>query len=378
MLFYRVSEIIIMTSKTILQKYAHLLVHYCLELKKGEKLYITTTTLAESLLREVYRAAIRVGAHVEYQMTFSEQQKIFITEADDVQLDYVNPFKREMMETFDAYLVIRAPFNLREDQNNDSAKTARSMQANQVINQIYSERIADRSLKRCLCQFPTQASAQEAGMSLEEYEHFVYDACRLYDEDPAQSWMQVRESQQKMVDYLNKCDQIQYKNQKSDVRFSVKDRIWINSDGRNNMPSGEVFSGPIEDSVEGYIYFDYPSIYLGTEVVGIKLEIEQGQVVRWSAEKGQEVLDQVFAIEGARYFGEVAIGTNYHIQRTTKNILFDEKIGGSVHMAIGQSYKQTGGKNSSSVHWDMIADMKDGGQIWADGKLIYENGKFLI
>ncbi|MCZ2102129.1 MAG: aminopeptidase [Chitinophagales bacterium] len=367
-----------MMSKTILQKYAHLLVHYCLELKKGEKLYITTTSLAESLLREVYRAAIRVGAHVEYQMTFSEQQKIFITEADDAQLDYVNPFKREMMETFDAYLVIRAPFNLREDQNNDSAKTARSMQANQVINQIYSERIADRSLKRCLCQFPTQASAQEAGMSLEEYEHFVYDACRLYDEDPAQSWIQVRESQQKIVDYLNKCDQIQYKNKKSDVRFSVKDRIWINSDGRNNMPSGEVFSGPIEDSVEGYIYFDYPSIYLGTEVVGIKLEIEQGQVVRWSAEKGQEVLDQVFAIEGARYFGEVAIGTNYHIQRTTKNILFDEKIGGSVHMAVGQSYKQTGGKNSSSVHWDMIADMKDGGQIWADGKLIYENGKFLI
>lgn len=363
---------------TILKKYAYLLVHYCLELKKGERLYVTTSTLAEPLLKEVYREAVRVGAYVEYQMTFSEQQKIFIEEADDDQLNHVNPFLKEMMSTYDAYLVIRAPHNLRENQNNDPIKTAQHMQASQIINQIYSERIADRSLKRCLCQYPTQASAQEAGMSLEEYEHFVYDACKLYDENPAASWMQVRKSQQKIVDYLNTCDNIRYKNNHSDVNFSVKDRIWINSDGQSNMPSGEVFTGPIENTVEGHIYFDYPSIYLGTEVVGIRLEIKAGQVVSWSAEKGQEVLDQVFAIDGSRYFGEVAIGTNYNIQRITKNILFDEKIGGSIHMAVGQSYKATGGKNKSSVHWDMIADMKQGGEIWADAKLIYQNGQFII
>ncbi len=365
-------------SLNILQKYAHLLVHYCLELKKGEKLYVVTSILAEPLLKEVYREAIRCGAHVEYQLTFSEQNKIFITESDSDQLDYVNPFQKEIMATYDAYLVIRAPYNLREDQNNDAAKTARRLQATQAINQIYSERIADRSLKRCLCQYPTHASAQEAGMSMEEYEHFVFGACKLYDENPAQSWIEVRKAQQKIVDYLNTCDQIQYKNQHTDIRFSVKDRIWINSDGRSNMPSGEVFTGPIEDTVQGHIYFDYPSIYFGTEVAGIRLEVENGQVVNWTAEKGKEVLDKVFAMEGARYFGEVAIGTNYNIQRITKNILFDEKIGGSVHMAVGQSYKQTGGTNNSSVHWDMIADMKEGGEILADGILIYKDGHFLI
>lgn len=363
---------------TILQKYAHLLVHYCLEIRKGEKLFVNTTTLAEPLLREVYREAIRTGAHVEYQMTFREQHKIFIEEACDDQLDYIQPSMKEMMETFDAYLVIRAPFNLREDQNNNPEKSSRRQKSMHLINQIYTERIADRSLKRCLCQYPTQAAAQEAEMSLDEYEKFVYEACNLYQENPSESWIKVRESQQAIVDYLNKCNIVRYNNAHSDVSFSVKNRIWINSDGRSNMPSGEVFTGPVEDSVNGYIYFDYPSVYMGTEVTGIHLEIEAGQIVRWSAEKGGELLDRIMHIDGARFFGEVAIGTNYNIQRTTKNILFDEKIGGSVHMAVGQSYKQTGGVNNSPVHWDMIANMKNGGQIWADGELIYQDGQFLI
>jgi aminopeptidase len=170
---------------------------------------------------------------------------------------------------------------------------------------------------------------------------------------------------------------IQYKNQHTDIRFSVKGRIWINSDGRANMPSGEVFTGPVEDSVSGVVYFDYPSVFSGHDVQGITLTVEDGQIVTWDAETGKEILDQVFAIEGARYFGEVAIGTNYKIQRATKNILFDEKIGGSIHMAVGQSYLQSGGKNQSTIHWDMIADMRNGGEILADGKVIYRNGNFL-
>jgi aminopeptidase len=362
----------------MLEKYAHLLVNYCLELKSGEKLFIQTTTLAEPLLREVYRAAIKKGVHVEYQMTFREQNRIFINEAQDHQLDYVSPSSKTMMETFDAYLVIRAPFNVREDQQNDATKSSRRQKAMNEINQIYFDRTADRSLKRCLCQFPTIAAAQEAGMSLEEYEAFVYNACNLYTADPEAEWLKVRASQQHIVDYLNKADIIQYKNPKSDIKFRVKDRIWINSDGRSNMPSGEVFTGPIEDTVEGYIYFNYPIVYMGHEVEGVTLHVEKGQVVSWEAEKGKAFLDDIFKIEGARYFGEVAIGTNYNIQRTTKNILFDEKIGGSIHMAIGQSYKQTGGKNQSPIHWDMITDMKDGGEIIADSTLIYKNGQFLI
>lgn len=362
----------------ILQKYAYLLVHYCLDLKSGEKLFITTTTLAEPLVREVYREAVRCGCLVEYQMSFSEQNRIFIAEASDAQLDYINPSYKNMMETYDAYLVIRAPYDVREDQTNDSVKTARRQKAMFAVNQTYTERIADRSLKRCLCQFPTMTAAEEAGMSLEEYETFVYNACHLFAEDPASEWMKVREQQQGVTDYLNKCDLIRYHNKKSDISFRVKGRIWINSDGRANMPSGEVFTAPIEDSVNGYIYFNYPIVYMGHEVEGVTLHVEHGQVITWDAEKGKDLLNEIFKMDGARYFGEVAIGTNYNIRHITKNILFDEKIGGSVHMAIGQSYKQTGGKNQSPIHWDMITDMKDGGQIYADGALIYENGEFLI
>ena len=164
----------------------------------------------------------------------------------------------------------------------------------------------------------------------------------------------------------------------TDISFSTKDRIWINSDGHYNMPSGEVFTGPVEDSVQGHVYFTYPTVYEGADVEGVFLEVDKGVVSTWKADKGQDVLDRVFSIEGARQFGEVAIGTNYSIQRATKNILFDEKIGGSIHMAIGASYPETGGNNESAVHWDMIKDMKTDGQIFADDILIYENGEFII
>jgi len=362
----------------ILKKYAQLLVNYCLYIQKGDKLHITSTTLGEPLVREVYREAISRGAHVDYHLSFREENRIFLEEADEIQLDYIRPEYKNMMETYDAYLVIRAPFNLREDQNNNPQKSQRRQKAMQPIQQIFFNRIADKSLKRSLCQFPTQASAQEAGMSLEEYEHFVFNSCFLYEENPEKSWQELGLFQQTIVDYLNTSDKIRYINAQSDISFSIKDRLWINSDGKNNMPSGEVFSAPIEDSVNGHIYFDYPSIYMGHEVQGVHLTVKDGYITEWRSERGQAFLDTIFAIDGARQFGEVAIATNYNIQTPTKNILFDEKMGGTVHMAIGQSYKQCGGKNNSSIHWDLIAEMKHDGQIWADGKLIYEKGRFLI
>ena len=230
---------------------------------------------------------------------------------------------------------------------------------------------------RSLCQYPTHAAAEAAGMSIEEYAQFVFQACRLDEKDPVQSWIEVRKAQQAVVDLLNTVNEVTYRNQKTDIRFSVKGRKWINSDGRANMPSGEVFTGPEEESVEGVVHFDYPSVFSGHDVAGITLTVEKGLITKWDAAQGREVLDQVFAIEGARRFGEVAIGTNYKIQRPTRNILFDEKIGGSIHMAVGQSYLQTGGKNESTIHWDMIADMRDGGEILVDGNVIYRNGKFL-
>ncbi len=364
--------------KSILTRYANLLVHYCLEIETGNKLYIRSTTLAEPLVREVYRAALKAGAKVEIDLDFREKGRIFLQEARKDQLEYISPTYQLAMETFDAYLYIRAPFNLREEQNIPKENAKIRSQAMSQISRTYFERTATRALKRNLCQYPTNATAQNAGMSLEEYEQFVYEACHLFAEDPQQAWLNRRAEQQKIVDLLNKKEKIRYKGEHIDISFSTKGRTWINSDGQTNMPSGEVYTAPVEDSVNGNIHFSFPAIYMGHEVEGITLWVKDGYVEKWEAKSGQKFMDHLLQSKGARRFGEAAIGTNYSINQFTKNILFDEKIGGTVHMALGQSYLQTGGKNQSAIHWDMIADMRNGGEIWADEELIYENGQFLF
>lgn len=362
----------------ILQRYAHLLVHYCLELQPGERMYLRTTLLAEPLVREIYRTVIKAGGILEVDMELRDQGSMLLKHGNENQLTYISPRYREAMESFEAYLYIRAPYNLRAGQDVDPEKRKLRQAAFADINQTYFRRTADRSLKRSLCQFPTIASAQEAGMSLEDYEHFVYQACGLYEDDPMASWLQVRKEQQHIVDHLNKCSEIRYRSSAFDIRYSTEGRTWINSDGQTNMPSGEVYTSPVEDSVNGMVHFDYPAIYQGKEVQGVTLWVKDGYIEKWEAKQGRTVLDEVFTIPGTRRFGEAAIGTNYRIQRFTKNILFDEKIGGSIHMAIGQSYLQCGGENKSTVHWDMIADMTQNGEIYADGEKIYQNGQFLL
>lgn len=364
------------TSKMI-KKYANLLCHYSLNLKKGEKLYIRSTTLAESLVREVYREALKIGVLVEVELNFREETNILLKEASTIQLKHQPTLYTKAVHDFDAMLFIRAPFNKSEEKSTDPSKRLMRSQHLSELSKIYVERTASGSLKRTLCEFPTSAGAQAAGMSTEEYETFIFEACHLHDQNPKASWKLIGKDQQKIVDYLNQCKQIQYKGPKTNVIFSVKNRTWINSDGKTNMPSGEVFTGPVEDSVNGYIHFDYPAIYRGEQVQGVSLSIKNGKIQKWSAEIGKGILDEVMKIKGARYFGEVAIGTNYNITKATKNILFDEKIGGTVHMALGQSYKQTGGRNESLIHWDMVSDMQHG-EIYADGELIYNKGKFLI
>ena len=259
--------------KTVLEKYAELLVHYCLEIREGDKFYLKSTTLAEPLVREVYRAAIRAGANVEVDLEFREKGRILLTEGREAQLGYVPPLLQQAMETFDAYLYIRAPFNLREEQNIGPEKMKARQNALKGVNKAYFERTATRALKRNLCQYPTQAAAQEAGMSLEEYEQFVYGACKLYDDDPVQSWVNVRNWQQQITDLLNSRDEVHYIGDGIDIRFHTKGRTWINSDGQTNMPSGEVYTSPIEDSVNGVIRFSYPAIYMGHEVEDVTLYV---------------------------------------------------------------------------------------------------------
>lgn len=363
--------------KALLEKYAHLLLHYCLQLKEGRRLFVSTSLLAEPLLREIHREATKLGADVYYDLSFKDKSTIYWQQASNGVLDIEPAVHQFAMEHFDAYLAIRAPYDLYEDIHASADQKSRRAAAGKKANDFYFRRTSEGSMVRSLCQYPTIASSNAANMSLPEYADFIFSACRLDEEDPVASWVNVRNAQQGIVDLLNSCSDIRYKNAKSDIRFSVKGRTWINSDGRANMPSGEVFTGPVEDSVNGVVYFDYPSVFSGHDVQGITLTVEQGQIISWEAEQGKQVLDQVFAIEGARYFGEVAIGTNYRIQRPTRNILFDEKIGGSIHMAVGQSYLQSGGKNQSTIHWDMISDMRNGGEIYADGELIYKDGYFL-
>lgn len=316
-----------MPHQSILSKYAHLLIHYCVELERGERLYVSTTTLAEPLVREVYREALRVGANVEVEMSFREQERILLMEANEEQLAYVPTLYKKAMEEFDAYIHIRAPFNLREEQNVDPGKANKRREAFGPVSKTYFERTATRTLKRNLCQYPTLANAQEAGMSLEEYEQFVFNACKLFETNPMAAWQQVRNNQQRIVDRLNACSEVRYVGPNVDITFSCKGRTWINSDGRTNMPSGEVYTSPVEDSVNGKVYFNYPVVYAGHLVEGITLWVKDGYIVKWEANQGQQVLDEVFKLPGARRFGEAAIGTNYAIDRFTKNILFDEKSG---------------------------------------------------
>lgn len=363
---------------SILQKYANLLVNYCLEIKPGEKLLIQSTTIAEPLVREVYREALKAGALADVHLRFRDQGKIFLEEAGDEQLGHISPLYQKAMYEYQAYLNIMAPFNLREEQGADKTKVNKQRESQKELQKIYFERTATRDLKRNLCLYPTDALAQNAGMASEDYENFVWKACKLFDENPIKSWQQLGQNQQKIVDLLNKKTEIHYLGEHVDLKFTTNGRTWINSDGKTNMPSGEVYTSPEEHSVNGHIHFSFPGLYMGQEVENVTLWVKDGYIERWEASRGKAFLDTIFAMEGTRRFGEAAIGTNQDIDRLTKNILYDEKIGGTVHLAIGQSYLQAGGKNVSSVHWDMITDMRNGGQIFADGEKVYENGRFIV
>jgi len=359
-------------------KYAKLLVNYCVEVKKNERVLIRSSTLAEPLVREVYREVLKAGGHPHTLLEMRDENYINLTCSNDDQFNYVNPLFEKAMLEFDCYLFIRAPHNLMEIQNTDAGARSKSKKAKAAIMKRYFERTATKELKRNLCQYPTAANAQNAGMSLDEYRQFVFNACNLFSDDPVREWLGVREKQQKIVDVLNSRSKVHYKGEGVDIKFSTQDRIWINSDGQTNMPSGEVYTCPVEDSVNGTVHFSVPSVFMGKQVEGITLWVEDGLINKWEAKVGSEVLDEVFQIEGARRFGEAAIGTNNNIDRFTRNILFDEKIGGTIHMAVGQSYLQTGGKNQSAVHWDMITNMRNGGEIFADDEKIYDSGKFLF
>lgn len=364
--------------RSVYEKYAELLVRYSLYLRKGERLLISSTYLAEPLVREVYRHALRVGAHPETWISLKGMGRLLYDEGSVEQLQHVSSLYRYAVENFDAFLTIRAPFNLKELQEVDGEKKKIAAMAEAPLRKIHRDRAASGSLKWTLCEFPTDAQAQECGLSGADYERFIFSACFLDDDDPEKRWREVHDRQQHVVDVLNGRETVKFKGKDIDISFSTKGRRWMNSDGRHNMPSGEVFTSPVEDSVNGHVRFSYPGIYMAQEIEDIRLEVVRGEVVRWEAAKGKELLDKILEVPGANRFGEAAIGTNKGINRFTRNMLFDEKIGGTVHMALGASFGEAGGENESAIHWDLLADMRDGGEIYADGEIIYRSGEFLV
>ncbi|SYZ72917.1 Aminopeptidase (fragment) [Candidatus Zixiibacteriota bacterium] len=216
-------------------------------------------------------------------------------------------------------------------------------------------------------------------MSLREYEDFVYNAGHIHEDDPVAYWRKVEKEQDRLAEILNRAEQIHLKADETDLTLKVKGRKWVNCCGHENFPDGEIFVSPIEDSVNGSIKFTYPAFYGGREVAGVRMKYKNGLVVEATAEKDQDYLISMLDTdENARRLGEFAIGTNYEIQKFTKNTLFDEKIGGTCHLAVGAGFAESGGTNHSAIHWDMVCDLKQGGEISADGKVFYRDGKFII
>jgi len=364
--------------KSIYEKYAELLVRYSLELKKGERLIIASTYLSEPLVQEVFREALKAGAHPETLITLNGLARTLYDEGSPEQLQYTSPLYRHAIEHFEAVLFIRAPFNVRELQTVDPEKKKTASIADAGVRKVFKERAASGDLKWTLCEFPTASQAQESGFGSREYEEFVFSACFLDRDDPEGEWRAIHDVQQRAVALLNGREIVRIKGRDTDVSFSTKGRKWINSDGKHNMPSGEVYTSPEETSANGCVRFSFPGIYMGQEIEDVRLQVRDGLVYAWEAAKGKALLDSILEIPGANRFGEAAIGMNRGIDRFTKNMLFDEKMAGTIHMALGSSYGEAGGRNESAIHWDLLADMKDGGEIHADGEMIYRNGEFLL
>jgi aminopeptidase len=362
-----------------LEKLADVLVRYSVGLKRDDVVVIKGAPVAEPLMIAVYRAALTAGAHPVLRMAPEEVTELMLKYGADHQLQHVSPLALFEVEKIDASIGIWASENTKALSNTDSDRHALLSSARKPIMTRFMERAANKELRWSGTQYPTQASAQDAAMSLSEYEEFVFGAGLLDRDDPVAAWQEIEKRQQKVVDLLNGKKRLHLEAANgTDLRMSIEGRTWINCCGKENFPDGEVFTGPVEDSVEGTIVYSFPAVHLGHECDGVKFRFKKGKVVEASATSGEDfLLKMLDQDEGARFVGEFAIGTNYGITRYTKNTLFDEKIGGTVHLAVGASYPETGGTNESGLHWDMVCDLRDGGQITVDDEVIYRDGKFM-
>lgn len=362
-----------------IEKLAQTLVEYSVRVGEGDRVWIDGSSLAEPLLNEIYARVLRAGGLPLMLPSLPGTEEIFYRYASDEQIKHVPKPLEQIMETYDVRISILADSNTRTLSNVLPEKLVLQQLARTELMKTFMRRSATGELRWALAPFPTNAFAQDAEMGLREYEDFLYGACLPDMDDPVGYWQKFSADQQKTIDWLNGKSEVHVKGPETDLRLNVAGRTFINCDGRFNLPDGEIFTGPVEDSLEGQVYFSYPAIYRGREVTGVRLWFEKGRVVKATADKNEDFLNQTLDTDaGSRYIGEFAIGTNEGITRFTRQILFDEKIGGSFHMALGAGYPETGSKNESAIHWDMICDLRDGGEIRVDGELLYQNGRFVI
>ena len=365
-----------------LARLARVLVRYSTKVGRGDVVRIRMPTVAEPLALAVYKEVILAGGLPVVRLVPDECQQLLVRHGSPEQLAFLPPSDLQEVKTINVEIGAWASRNTRAMTNADPKKQAAMNKARKPMFDTYLARMGKRGkdkLRWVGTQYPCEASAQDAEMSLTEYADFVFNAGMLHLRDPVAAWKKVHQTQQRLVDFLNKTREVRCVTPGgTDIRFAVKGRRWINCDGTNNFPDGEVFTAPIESATEGEIRFHFPAVYQGREVTDVRLRFRSGKVVDADASKGKDFLFQMMDQDkGGRVVGELAFGTNYAITRFTRNTLFDEKIGGTMHMALGAAFPEAGGKNRSALHWDMVCDLRRGGRIEVDGKTVSKNGRFM-
>lgn len=360
-------------------KLADTLVTYSLNIQPGEFVVINTQPSAAPLLQELYRAILQAGAHPSTNITMPGLTRLKLKHGSDDQLRWISPFDRLGNEQADVRISIDATTNTRELSGIDPARQAVYQGARRALMGTMMQRSASGALRWCVTLFPTDALAQDANMSLPDYEDFVYDTCFLNDADPVAKWRALHAEQERLIKFLDGKREVRLVGDGTDLTLGIAGRRFINCAGDSNFPDGEFFTGPEESNVNGTVRFSFPAVFGGREVEDVRLTFAEGRVVQASAKSGQDYLDQMLNLdEGARRLGEFAFGNNPNVRQYTKNILFDEKMGGTVHMALGASYPETGGINESALHWDMVCDLREGSEVYVDGVLFAKDGKFVI
>lgn len=362
------------------EKMARVLVDYSVNIQPGDRVVVEATLLAEPLVRALYQRILERGGHPHLLLSLPDQDELLFMKANDEQLDFVPSLHYFAADQFDARIRIYSEANTRALTHVDPSRMARRQKAIAEVQGTIFRRAAEGSLRWVSTLYPTQGYAMEAEMGWNEYQNFVFEACHVAEDtpDPVAFWQGIEKEQQRFIDRFEGRKQVAVKGSDVDLRFSIEGRTFLNSCGIHNMPDGEIYSGPVEESVEGWVRFTYPAVFSGKLVEGVELTFEQGRVIKASARANEDLLHRMLETDaGAKYVGEFAIGTNYQIDRFSRNILFDEKIGGTFHMALGAGYPETGSRSRSAIHWDMICDLMGDSQIEVDGEVVYQNGKFV-